>query len=103
VGKKGIFKWIEVFLRADFIISLLMIFSLLPVQHTTTFSELDNDVLLTRSGILLCIEQLENSYVPVEVNSFKPGDEVVFFNELNVSRRADKGLTLNLTLHITVF
>jgi hypothetical protein len=52
---------------------------------------------------MLCTESLPNHYIPVEVNSFKPGEVIVFKNELNISRRIGVGLTLNLTWHFSIF
>ena len=89
--------WVESF------IIILILTSLFSTQYTITFGIQDYDPVLSSSGIILCTENLPNYYMPVEVNSFRPGDVIVFNNELNISRRIGVGLTLNLTWHFLIF
>ncbi len=41
--------------------------------------------------------------VVAEVNSFKPGDLILFYNKVNFVRAEGDDLILNLTWHLVVF
>jgi transglutaminase-like putative cysteine protease len=79
-----------------------VLFLLIPSTQVATF-EKSNDAPVIRSSLILCTKVLGYSnYVPVKVNFFKPKDNVVLYNEINIARKTGKGLTLNLTWHLII-
>ena len=90
-------------LKEIHIIFILMSFFSMSVQYTITFGETNDDLVIMSNGVILCTKYVGYSeYIPVEVNSFRPGDEIIFYNKVNVTKQEGKGINLNLTWRLKI-
>jgi len=91
------------FLSAILLI-ITIAFNIIPSSHYEVTSGKSQEALrFSSDGIILCTRGSgRNEFVPVEVNAFKPGDEVIFYNKVNVTRKAGTRLVFNLNWRLLV-